>query len=585
MAARYAAIAGLTAVAAISGGGGVGVAAQITSVTIGAPPPPLAYASFGMLEVGFNYTDAGTPGALLGFNVTAVPMDEREEFDAQLPMDGSSPWYWDAGLPANATAPAPSLPAPISSQVTVAGGALQMSIGGVATAAGATRGNATYLYRKLPEGGLLETGVNCTAVFAAHRNARCGVVVYDAGTGMHLALCGITRRNGGAPFTVELEGANGTALVSSSVESVGVPWSSGVTYFRIERDATNRLFRCRARSSLATGDAGWAAAASITLLDTALRVSFDVGDLWYGLAAAAWGSTPTVFANASFVYVRSLVPVPAAAPTDVNSEVDRCLVGTRVTPRWAFLAPTARSTRFTGLSQNFPYTVSVVEVRSGGNEAPYRAYLPHAYARPMPPRQWALGAWYDARHIFASSALAPGTNRLGRWPDASGRGHHLLSSGNLRPVIIASQVSPAVWLSDGARSRHHVRRSPALIAGRHARHPVPTRKGHVDELWRRLHRPGHQHRVLRLHAFAGDQLGTLHSSRTRHQQGDVAARMGAYAVRGHVEPVAGNARHPRHRERRPAGCAWSRQPRALVLHPSGRAHARFHQHSTAAVER
>jgi len=317
-----------------------------------------------------------------------------------------------------------------------------MSVHGLA-AAGSTRGNATFFYRKLPEGGVLETGVDCSAVFAssAHPNARCGLVLYNAGAGMHLVTCGITRRNGGSTYIVELESANATAAVATT--DVGsVAWGA-TAFFRIERDVTNRLYRCRARSSMAAGDTGWTnvnVTQALTASDVALA-SVDVGDLWHGLAAVSWGGSEATFAAAAFTYARSFVPVPAAAPTDVNGEIDRCIAaGTTVRPVSVVTAATARTARLTGLSQNFPYSVSVVELRSGGVTVPQAGYVPHAYARPMPPRPWALGAWYDARLIFASSALAPGTNRLGRWPDSSGRGHHLTASGDRRPVIIASQV-------------------------------------------------------------------------------------------------------------------------------------------------
>lgn len=135
------------------------------------------------LQVNFSY--AGTSAN--SFTVTVSPFDQTETFDAALPTDGRSPWIFDSGNTAATWG--------------VSSGSLSLSVNGVADST-TTRGGAAYMYRKLPMVGStlvgsLDVAVNCVNMFSTHPNAKCGIVVYHAGRGMHLLTCGLARRANG----------------------------------------------------------------------------------------------------------------------------------------------------------------------------------------------------------------------------------------------------------------------------------------------------------------------------------------------------------------------------------------------------
>jgi hypothetical protein len=44
---------------------------------------------------------------------------------------------------------------------------------------------------------VLETSADCSNLFSVHSNAKCGIVVFDAGKNVPLFSCGLTKR--GAP--------------------------------------------------------------------------------------------------------------------------------------------------------------------------------------------------------------------------------------------------------------------------------------------------------------------------------------------------------------------------------------------------
>lgn len=110
------------------------VRGQISSVVTGNAPPPLAYSGYGVLQVSWNYPS----GSASSFQVTVGPLNEIESFDSALPVDGTCPWLWDYGLDASST-------------YAIAGGNLVMTVNGAADAT-TTRGNAAYMYRKMPIG-------------------------------------------------------------------------------------------------------------------------------------------------------------------------------------------------------------------------------------------------------------------------------------------------------------------------------------------------------------------------------------------------------------------------------------------------
>lgn len=164
------------------------------------------------------------------------------------------------------------------------------------------------------------------------------------------------------------------------------------------------------------------------------------------MVTRAWGGGAGQRASASFDWARTFMPAPAAAPADVNGMADACIApGTTVVAVTRTVARTAAasySVIFNGLSQNFPYTTTIVEVASGGATTVYGGYVPLAWARPMPPRPWQLGALYLARNLVAGSPLvAPSGSSLRTWPDVSGHGHTLMS--NIAPYIASSQYQMA----------------------------------------------------------------------------------------------------------------------------------------------
>jgi len=66
--------------------------AEVKNIEAGPPPPPLYYASFGVVQV--NWTFALTAGTTVtGFEVTVRPLDHMEPFTVA-PPSGKNPWFW-----------------------------------------------------------------------------------------------------------------------------------------------------------------------------------------------------------------------------------------------------------------------------------------------------------------------------------------------------------------------------------------------------------------------------------------------------------------------------------------------------------
>jgi hypothetical protein len=196
------------------------------------------------------------------------------------------------------------------------------------------------------------------------------------------------------------------------------------------------------------------------------RIVYPLGfcsDLWYGVMATSWGGNTSTFAAASFDYISTYFTGSIVAPNDVNGEVDACIpLGTVITPINLTVASGTRSVTLQGLSQNIPYSVSVAAILVDGTQVLNTEFVPHAYARPMPPRAYALGAWYSARNFRTGiSPVAATSNRIDTWPDNAGNGHVMYASGDRRPIIISSQSrmmavqfrrANAHWMQGGADS-------------------------------------------------------------------------------------------------------------------------------------
>jgi hypothetical protein len=189
-------------------------------------------------------------------------------------------------------------------------------------------------------------------------------------------------------------------------------------------------------------------------------------DLWYGLAARTKDGSLTKYANASFAYVSSYLPTPLVAPNDVNGDVDKCVAtGSVVSAVSQTVGSSIRSVTFKNLAQNVPYSVFVYENQTVGSLVRCNVTVPFVYARPMPPRAYAITAWYDSSQFRSGSTpvttllSSPTATVLDIWPDSSGRGHHLTATGSRRPTVITSTTSTmavaftrasAQWMATGA---------------------------------------------------------------------------------------------------------------------------------------
>lgn len=116
------------------------------------------------------------------------------------------------------------------------------------------------------------------------------------------------------------------------------------------------------------------------------------------------------------------MPVPAIAPLDLYGAADVCIApgGIRAVSVSAF--SNASSATISGLSNNFPYTISVQAIdRTTGilsaDSDPIEGTF--FWARRSPPRQQRLSLWLNAKWL-------PSATYLYRWPDASGNEHHMV---------------------------------------------------------------------------------------------------------------------------------------------------------------
>lgn len=132
-------------------------AQRIANVTVSVPGSNPFY-GFGSLQV--NWTDAdGAASPATRYVVTVAPLNETLDFNEGLPAT-RSPWLWDSGNVSAAGA--------VRTALSISGGTLALTLNGAANAV-RSRGTAPYLLRRVPAGGVLETGVDLTNLTAGER--------------------------------------------------------------------------------------------------------------------------------------------------------------------------------------------------------------------------------------------------------------------------------------------------------------------------------------------------------------------------------------------------------------------------------
>lgn len=248
----------------------------------------------------------------------------------------------------------------------------------------------------------MDVEVDCSGPFAAP-SASCGLVTFHAGWNTHLAQCVVRKTPGaGQQFFMEgiqLAGSAAPGPASSSAAAIRASWSE-----------TTKTLTCTFASSaaaLATG-AG-VVTGSLSFVSSSPEVLG--GDLWYGPMASGDPSNGAgALLTAAFPSARVWMPVPAAKPPLINGSTDVCFNKATVQAETQFVGPTVRAVTFERLSANFPYIVDISEIPLAGQPIPATEFVPHAYARPLPPRAWAIGGYWSANYF------APGP-RLDTWPD------------------------------------------------------------------------------------------------------------------------------------------------------------------------
>lgn len=299
-------------------------------------------------------------------------------------------------------------------------------------------------------GSTMDLSFDCGTAFSVP-NAWCGAVIFHAGWNTHLGFCGLVRSGG--------------STTAAAIDSIGgsnsAAWTGTSAAVRVSWDEPSKSFSCYVASASgtpATVQAALGAAPRWALSQLARSPTVFGGDLWFGPALSTSGGGGGSV-SASFDWARVFKPIPAVTPPSVTGAVDRCFTKANVQAETQTVPSTARSAVFSGLHSNFPYSVEIVELQAGGR-VPATEFVPHAFARPLPPRAWAIGAYYSA------ATLTPGT-RMDSWVDSSGNAHHLtgvIAGGkDNRPVAIWSQGAmkaanfdrrSAWWMSSGSGACH-----------------------------------------------------------------------------------------------------------------------------------
>jgi hypothetical protein len=115
-----------------------------TAISVGPPPPPLMYFSYGVLQVNWTCTSC----TATGFRVDVKPLDQTDTFSYALTDDPKqNPWFYD-----NAAAEPAVVTITNTATVNSGQGSIELATTGGSVSLTGGRGSAPYLYRKIPEG-------------------------------------------------------------------------------------------------------------------------------------------------------------------------------------------------------------------------------------------------------------------------------------------------------------------------------------------------------------------------------------------------------------------------------------------------
>jgi hypothetical protein len=241
------------------------------------------------------------------------------------------------------------------------------------------------------------------------------------------------------------------STVWTTANAANAAWTAAATALYIERRVptdTANPFLVAAR--LKSDTTPWASVKARTVVATSTLDAFAPGALWFGVSAK---SVPATVPAATSPLYRSASPVrgsarfdnllvamtlPRTLPKDIYGFSDVCVTPGATAPRAVWVkvvnasAVLSVSTVVSGLSANFPYTVTVLALLNGGLVSAASAPIEGTYfwARRMPPRQQRLMMWLDAKWMPAGPVAT--------WPDASGNGHHAINTAAAarRPVTV-----------------------------------------------------------------------------------------------------------------------------------------------------
>jgi hypothetical protein len=302
----------------------------------------------------------------------------------------------------------------------------------------------------------MEAGIDCSGM-ASQPNFACGLAIFNAGSGMHLLRCDLATRNGATQL--EMTGSAGTTLGNKNLTATqgGQTWPQAVQ-LRLLRNLAAGTWTCQGR---AQGDSAipWAAVTT-SITATNPPDNMHEGDAWWGPTVRAWGGSASTYTTAAFDYVSVYVPTPAAPPADVNGFKDQCVAANAWNNTITNVVNGSQNiTTFTGLSQNFPYTVSLTSLLSTGDQFTNTEFVPHFYARPMPPHAWALGVWLDPKFTNWGFPSGPSNVYLTTWPDSSGNQHYVSQP------IAARRPLWQYGLQGATGAMHFIRNSGTFMVG------------------------------------------------------------------------------------------------------------------------
>jgi len=246
-------------------------------------------------------------------------------------------------------------------------------------------------------------------------------------------------------WAVVLDTQAAGSTVWTTANAANAAWTAAATTLYIERRVptdTANPFLVAAR--LKSDTTPWASVRARTVVTTTTLDAFSPGALWFGVSAKAvpapapaatsplYRSASPVRGSARFDNLLVAMTLPSTLPKDVYGLTDVCVTPGVTAPRAVWVKVVNASAVLSGLSANFPYTVTVQALLNGNLASAASAPIEGLYfwARRMPPRQQRLVMWLDAKWMPAGA--------VGTWPDASGNGHHAINTAATaqRPVTV-----------------------------------------------------------------------------------------------------------------------------------------------------